>query len=127
MTSITPHGPINNSLKPALLFPPISSTAISATRIEAFSPEPSLTDPQQKWPPISHSLHQWLEPLQETDLATELSCIKPNGEEFRLSRSMIIVHMVNHSTLHRGQVMSMLRAFGVKPPNTDQFSLYLLQ
>jgi uncharacterized damage-inducible protein DinB len=90
-------------------------------------PEPSLNELQHKWPGVWDSLHQWLQDLQEKDLATELSCIKPNGEEFCLSRSKIIVHMVNHSTLHRGQVMSMLRAFGITPPTTDQFSFYLSQ
>jgi uncharacterized damage-inducible protein DinB len=90
-------------------------------------PEPTLNDLKQKWPEVWHSLHRWLEDLPETSLATELSSILANGEEFRLSRSMIIVHMVNHSTLHRGQVMSMLRTLGIKPPNTDQFSFYLSQ
>ena len=88
-------------------------------------PEPDFNDLQQKWPEVWRSLRRWLENLPEAAFATELSCIKPNGEELRLSRSMIIVHMVNHSTLHRGQVMSMLRTLGVKPPNTDQFSFYL--
>jgi hypothetical protein len=37
---------------------------------------------QQKWPEVWHSLHRWLEDLLEADLATDLTCIKPDGEEF---------------------------------------------
>lgn len=88
-------------------------------------PEPNLNDLKQKWPGVWQSLHRWLEDLEEADISTELSCLKPDGEELRLSLSMIIVHMVNHSTLHRGQVISMLRTFEVRPPNVDQFSFYL--
>jgi uncharacterized damage-inducible protein DinB len=38
----------------------------------------------------------------------------------------ILLHMVNHSTPHRGQVVGMLRQFGQQPPNTDLFSYYML-
>ena len=31
----------------------------------------------------------------------------------------IVMHVVNHATLHRGQIVGMLRQLGVKPPTTD--------
>ena len=31
----------------------------------------------------------------------------------------IVMHLVNHGTLHRGQFVGMLRQLGVKPPTTD--------
>jgi uncharacterized damage-inducible protein DinB len=35
------------------------------------------------------------------------------------------MHVVNHGTLHRGQIVCMLRQLGVKPPATDiVFSYY---
>ena len=34
--------------------------------------------------------------------------------------------MVNHSSLHRGQISTMLRALGRRPPNTDILTYYLL-
>jgi uncharacterized damage-inducible protein DinB len=36
-----------------------------------------------------------------------------------------LLHVVNHSTLHRGQVMGMLRQLGKQPPATDIFNFYL--
>ena len=38
--------------------------------------------------------------------------------------SQIVLHVVNHATLHRGQVMGMLRQLGVKPPATDLIFYY---
>ena len=29
------------------------------------------------------------------------------------------MHLVNHATLHRGQVTTMIRLVGATPPNTD--------
>jgi uncharacterized damage-inducible protein DinB len=31
----------------------------------------------------------------------------------------IVTHVVNHATLHRGQIVAMLRQLGAKPPATD--------
>ena len=36
----------------------------------------------------------------------------------------VALHMVNHSTLHRGQIISMIRGLGKKPPNLDLFTFY---
>jgi uncharacterized damage-inducible protein DinB len=33
--------------------------------------------------------------------------------------------MINHSTMHRGQVIAMLRMGGKQPPNTNLMSFYL--
>ena len=36
----------------------------------------------------------------------------------------IAVHVVNHATLHRGQIVGMLRQLGVKAPATDILFYY---
>lgn len=36
----------------------------------------------------------------------------------------ILLHVVNHATLHRGQAMSMLRQMGIAPPHIDFMNLY---
>jgi uncharacterized damage-inducible protein DinB len=90
-------------------------------------PEPSLEDLKQKWPTVAQNLRRWLEVCTEQDLLAELSCLKPDGEDLRISPAQIIIHSVNHSTLHRGQIITMLRSLGIRPPNTDQFSFYMTQ
>ena len=39
----------------------------------------------------------------------------------------IVMHVVNHGTLHRGQIVGMLRQLGVKAPATDIVFYYYEQ
>ena len=48
----------------------------------------------------------------------------PDDGVFRVPRWQIVLHAINHSTFHRGQIVSMLRALGVQPPNTDLTCYY---
>jgi uncharacterized damage-inducible protein DinB len=41
-----------------------------------------------------------------------------NGEAYTLPLVQQMQHVVNHSTLHRGQVVGMIRQLGVTPPAT---------
>ena len=47
------------------------------------------------------------------------------GEEKSLVRGQAILHVVNHATLHRGQVIALLRQLGKTPPATDLLFFYL--
>jgi uncharacterized damage-inducible protein DinB len=90
-------------------------------------PQPGLESLRRSWLEVWRDLREWLENLPEAELAYELCFILPNGDSFRVTRAKILLHAVNHSTLHRGQVMSMLRTLGQQPPNTDIFSFYMLK
>ena len=41
------------------------------------------------------------------------------GRELSKPRDMLVVHMFNHQTHHRGQVHAMLTAAGARPDDTD--------
>jgi uncharacterized damage-inducible protein DinB len=41
------------------------------------------------------------------------------GDEFRQELRVLLQHLVNHSTYHRGQVATLLRQVGAIPPVTD--------
>jgi uncharacterized damage-inducible protein DinB len=88
-------------------------------------PEPGLHDLIQRWPEVWAGLRAWLLQLSEEDLNGNLCSKMPDGSAFCVSRWKIILHAVNHSTLHRGQIMSMLRTLDHQPPNTDIFSFYM--
>lgn len=94
-------------------------------RFQDSPPEPGLPDLEQKWPEVWNGLHEWLQNVPEIELERELSCVRPNDRDFRISRWKLLLHMVNHSTLHRGQVMQLLRRLGKQPPGTDVFGYYL--
>lgn len=71
------------------------------------------------WPELSKGYRQWLESVSDSDLTEKILTILPDGGEFRVPRWQIVLHAINHTSYHRGQIVTMLRALGVKPPNTD--------
>jgi uncharacterized damage-inducible protein DinB len=87
--------------------------------------EPSFERLQQHWPEIGERLIRWSSSLSADEWSQELTCELMQGGPLRLSRAQVAMHMVNHSTLHRGQVVNMLRQMGVTPVNTDLFEFYL--
>jgi uncharacterized damage-inducible protein DinB len=47
-----------------------------------------------------------------------------DGKTARTPAWQIVMHVVNHATLHRGQAMGMLRQMGIDPPHTDLMNFY---
>jgi uncharacterized damage-inducible protein DinB len=80
----------------------------------------SLGDMQRDWPVVWRDLREYLEGATEQELADQLV-----GPDCQIHRWKLVMHVVNHATLHRGQVTSMLRQVGQKPPNTDVFTYAL--
>ena len=60
----------------------------------------------------------------DADIECVVTFQRPDGVTNTLVLRDIIVHVVNHATLHRGQVMGMLRQLDIAPPITD-FVFYL--
>jgi uncharacterized damage-inducible protein DinB len=68
---------------------------------------------------------KWLHWATALD-AFELSIPHRNlkGESFSMPAWQIVLHLVNHSSYHRGQVAAQLRASGFAPPATDLIIWY---
>ena len=88
------------------------------------APEHSFEFLVESWPRLWRGYQDWLESTSDEDLAEELSTELPDGGNFNVPRWQIVLHAINHSTFHRGQIVSMLRALGVQPPNTDLTCYY---
>jgi uncharacterized damage-inducible protein DinB len=89
------------------------------------APEHSFDSMMRSWPKLWHGYRQWLEAATDADLTYEFRTLLPEEKHLHGPRWQIILHVVNHSTLHRGQIMSMLRTLGVQPPNTDLTTYYV--
>lgn len=64
----------------------------------------------------------WAEALNAVDLIGNLSWRSgAAGGEVSRPIQMLVVHMFNHQTHHRGQVHALLTGAGLKPPPTDLF------
>ena len=88
--------------------------------------DPTFESLQKPWFEVWDDARQWIAPLSEEDLARELSFRQRDGTDLQLPRWQVLLHMVNHSTLHRGQIISMLRALGKQPPSVDLLTYYRL-
>jgi uncharacterized damage-inducible protein DinB len=88
------------------------------------APEHSFEFLVQSWPELWDGYRRWLDAASEADLTSEVLTVLPDGAHFRVPRWQIVLHAINHSTFHRGQIITMLRAFDIKPPNTDLTAYY---
>ena len=89
------------------------------------APERSFAFLLESWPKLWEGYLHWVEGAADRDLSHEFLTVMPDGKRLLGPRWQIVLHVVNHSTLHRGQIISMLRNLGVQPPNADLMSYYL--
>jgi len=59
------------------------------------------------------------EMLKSVDFQRTVSYRLFNGSEGSQTLGNLVLHVVNHSTYHRGQLATMLRQLGKEPPPTD--------
>jgi uncharacterized damage-inducible protein DinB len=80
---------------------------------------PDLPTLNGQWRELVEQRTAFVNKLDEAGLGTELAFNLLNGD----SNSMRLVdqmqHVTNHATLHRGQVVGMIRQLGIAPPSTD--------
>jgi uncharacterized damage-inducible protein DinB len=79
---------------------------------------------EAEWPRV---LEQWetrANTLTDNDLTQVIAYKNLKGSPFETPLAQIVMHVVNHATMHRGQVMAMFRQLGVAPPETDLIVFY---
>jgi uncharacterized damage-inducible protein DinB len=77
------------------------------------------------WPDLHMKWISWAERSSDADMhrAVEYKSIL-DGKIAHTPAWQIVLHVVNHATLHRGQAMAMLRQMGIAPPHTDLMNFY---
>jgi uncharacterized damage-inducible protein DinB len=79
------------------------------------------------WKETSAALKNFIEQYPEENYQQIISLKKPNGETAEMEFSQTFPHMVNHSTYHRGQLVTLLRQGGfTQLSSTDLFTYYCL-
>lgn len=77
------------------------------------------------WKTISAELRSFIENYPIENYTNEISVKKPNGQLSTMEFRKTFPHMVNHSTYHRGQLVTLLRQSGFSNlSNTDLFTYY---
>jgi uncharacterized damage-inducible protein DinB len=94
--------------------PPSFAKILEPLSYQDVPPEPSLHQLRQSWPTVSADLRQFVETTPEPELAGDF-----RASDWGILRWKLLLHIVNHSTMHRGQVANMIRQLGHQPPCTD--------
>ena len=79
---------------------------------------------QTRWEDLGEDYHRFIHSLTPERLRESLAYINRIGERYEYPLWQQMVHVVNHSTYHRGQVTTMLRQLGAEPAVTDFLEYY---
>jgi uncharacterized damage-inducible protein DinB len=74
---------------------------------------------KERWAVIERHRRDWLAGLREKDLPATVEYRALDGKPYAAPLWQLAQHVANHSTLHRGQVVALLRQLGAKPAATD--------
>jgi uncharacterized damage-inducible protein DinB len=78
-----------------------------------------LTVLRERWDAVCDRRRRFVSELDEERLAADLHFKLLSGDASSMPLVDQMQHVVNHATLHRGQVVGMIRQLGIDPPSTD--------
>jgi uncharacterized damage-inducible protein DinB len=121
-------------------FPSLSATALHTAGAETVWLDRLNRVPEPRWLPnilkggkeevktawknSSASLKAFIEDFDETKLEDSVSFKRPDGNTYQLQHYQIFAHVFNHSTYHRGQIVTMLRQAGFTSVHSIDVSTY---
>jgi uncharacterized damage-inducible protein DinB len=85
---------------------------------------PTLTDLRKVWETTGYETARWLGSMTDKKLLDTFSMASAKGEIFTHVYWQAIQHVVDHSTYHRGQVITLMRQIGKVPPSTGLITFY---
>jgi len=88
------------------------------------SPIPAETPMESGWRRVIEGWLEWADAPGDSDLERIVVYKDSRGNAHQSTVRQIVMHVVNHATLHRGQVMAMFRQLGLAPPPTDLMHYY---
>jgi uncharacterized damage-inducible protein DinB len=74
---------------------------------------------QEMWPSVLNGMAEWVRAQDEAVIEGRLDWINIKGEAKSELRYKILLHVVNHASYHRGQVITMIRQAGGEAVSTD--------
>jgi uncharacterized damage-inducible protein DinB len=80
---------------------------------------------EREWPALQERWERFVDGLSDADLTRAIPYRSIRGYDAVATVEQVVLHLVNHGTLHRGQVMGMIRQLGLEPPGTDLMHFYM--
>ena len=84
----------------------------------------SLAEVRARWEDVEIERGRFLDGLTEARLEETLTIQPTMGGAYVHSYLQTLQHVVDHSSYHRGQIITLLRQLGVKPPSTGLILFY---
>src|SRR5574341_1416503 len=84
----------------------------------------TLAEVRARWEQVEAERSGWLAGFSDARLADTVRVKPTSGGEFVHRFDQMFRHLVNHSSYHRGQVVTLLRQLGSTPPTTDLIVYY---
>lgn len=84
----------------------------------------SLAEVRSRWDAVEAERGSFLAGFNEKRLEDTIRVRPSGGGEFTHSFRQMFRHFINHSSYHRGQIVTFLRQLGSKAPNTDLIRYY---
>jgi uncharacterized damage-inducible protein DinB len=78
----------------------------------------------REWPPLFAQYERWAAGMPEEEWDRVVTYITTTGAHQESTARRIILHLVNHGSIHRGQIAAMVRQLGRKPLATDLIEYY---
>jgi len=92
---------------------------ISPTNLIDEGEFPDVLALRTRWKAIEQHRRSWFQNLAEGAVSKTIKYQSLKGKSFKAPLWQLLQHVCNHSTYHRGQVITLLRQLGAKVAGTD--------
>jgi uncharacterized damage-inducible protein DinB len=96
----------------------------SPRALPALAEVPDLETLQEKWRKVERDQASYVERVTSARLVEIVTYVNVAGKTWSYPLHELLVHLVNHSTYHRGQAVTMVRQLG-KPVEATDYLLFL--
>lgn len=83
-----------------------------------------LTVLQNDWPVLHQRWREWAESIDDETAASKMAYSDLKGNSCETPLWQNVLHVVNHATHHRGQVVGFMRTMGQTPPWIDLIAYF---
>jgi uncharacterized damage-inducible protein DinB len=85
------------------------------------SPEefPTLPVLSERWHAVELEMIAYLAALTEDALPLPVTLVDTKGKSWTYTLWRMMLHLLQHQSYHRGQVTTLLRQSGIRPPEVD--------
>jgi len=80
---------------------------------------PDLAVLRERWSKVVEARRHYVSATDESALDSDLSFKLLSGDASSMKLADQMHHVANHATMHRGQIVGMIRQLGMEPPSTD--------